>query len=441
MQNAPLFPQRPLPGEDSAGPLSPQGPLKIAVIGWNEVLLAFIDYLSRSGGGLVVSAYDCGEEGWQVIQQAFPLVSQGTADALWPAGQDVDAVVVGPGAVDRQAELSALLRYEMPVLITSDALSDVLAFYELDIARQDLQALLLCEFFERYQPQVDAFTRLLQERKFAKETVGSVVFERVAMHGAKPIVLRRLMEDLDLIRASIGEIAKIHVMGSWNAESAPPSSSTRGDRDVLLDGSQEFAALDVQLQGVEAWQGRWSLRLCHDEENQPSSSLLAVQGRKRLQLYMPEESPWNIEGAEGAEHSLTTHTSQAWSTSRALLSALQSGAAGNPAPVNWPHAIRAAELREAVLKSLAKGKTIDVKRDEGAEASNFKAIMASVGCLMLLALPVFLIMGQIAENALAQMGLAWAAPLFRALPALAAIALGLFLASQFLLRTIPKQQP
>jgi myo-inositol 2-dehydrogenase/D-chiro-inositol 1-dehydrogenase len=43
------------------------------------------------------------------------------------------------------------------------------------------------------------------------------------------------------------------------------------------------------------------------------------------------------------------------------------------------------EVAEAAVRSLRKGRTVDLHYEEVSEAANFKAVMTSLGCLLLLA--------------------------------------------------------
>ena len=51
----------------------------------------------------------------------------------------------------------------------------------------------------------------------------------------------------------------------------------------------------------------------------------------------------------------------------------------------WRSATGSVELSEALLKSLNKGRTIQVKKEQQSESDAFKGMMASVGCGLLIA--------------------------------------------------------
>ena len=105
---------------------------------------------------------------------------------------------------------------------------------------------------------------------------------------------------------------------------------------------------------------------------------------------------------------------------------------GGVAAAAWPDAARAIELAETVPRSLAKGRAIDLHQEEFSELGTFRGTMASLGCgLVLAALLVLLVatlLGGIAREAGWELGERIAG----AWPQVVLAVLGLFLALQVL---------
>ncbi len=72
----------------------------------------------------------------------------------------------------------------------------------------------------------------------------------------------------------------------------------------------------------------------------------------------------------------------------ALLQALADATAGRPIHPDLADATRATEIAEAVVRSLRRGRTVELHYEEISEAGTFKSVMTSLGCLVLLSILV-----------------------------------------------------
>ena len=409
-------------------------PIRIAVFGWSSRIEAALRVAADQGRATVVAAYDCGPAG-EKLREWFPLAHLATGEAPLPSKNEIDAALLGPGASEARVKaIMEFLRGEVPVLATLGAVNNVLDAYELDILRSDQQAFLVCDLVERRHPLARQLASQVSKVKAANpsQDVTHIAIERVMLDAGNEAVLAQLLYDLDLARGIFGEITRLHAMGRQS--------------------EGRFSVLDLQWQGTENVHGRWSLRTCVSKDEQ-RGDLAATLGVVNARLEMSETQPWKLLALGLAPvdsaplelapiKSVTVESapwdSASWSCGEAFVRVLEQSNDGGATEANWPDAIRAAELREAVLKSLAKGKTIELHHEQAEEQSTFKSVMASVGCFLLLAAPVALVVCQLLENFFAQLGLAGVASLFRHAPLIVALVLILFLASQVLLRTIPR---
>jgi hypothetical protein len=101
-------------------------------------------------------------------------------------------------------------------------------------------------------------------------------------------------------------------------------------------------------------------------------------------------------------------------------------------PASWADAARAIELAETVPRSLAKGRAIDLHKEEFSELGTFKGTMASLGCAIvlgaLLLLMLATLVGGVAKEARWGFG-EWIAGLW---PIVVLSVLGIFLTLQLL---------
>ncbi|MFM8890977.1 MAG: hypothetical protein ACKOTB_04995 [Planctomycetia bacterium] len=97
----------------------------------------------------------------------------------------------------------------------------------------------------------------------------------------------------------------------------------------------------------------------------------------------------------------------------------------------WQDAARAVELAETVPRSLAKGRAVDLHQEEFSELGTFRGTMASLGCGLVLAALVVVVLATLVGGIAREAGWAWGERLAGGWPYLVLSVLGLFLALQF----------
>jgi hypothetical protein len=240
---------------------------------------------------------------------------------------------------------------------------------------------------------------------------------------SRDAVLAQLARDADLVRVLAGDPARLSTLADGPPDAAWPT-------------------LAVGLGGAGQLPVRWQVT-----GRARSGLTIALQhAAGTITVGIPDEpdEPWTWRGENDAEERL------AFDRGAASLEVLRSvvgadrSAAETPdddslPPATWADASRAIELAETVPRSLARGRAIDLHREEFSEIGTFKGTMASLGCgivlvgllVMLLAAVAGVVLGQMkgndqqpARDLLRQVVGAW--------PVVLLVLMLLFLAVQFL---------
>ena len=144
------------------------------------------------------------------------------------------------------------------------------------------------------------------------------------------------------------------------------------------DGSN-YANLGVQMAGPGPIVVRWSIG---PADESPGGRLTVVGARGKAILQMPDAAAWQLEvRADGCAQ---TEAYLQWDAAEAALDELRAALEGAPPRVDWCEAARAVELTEAIDRSLARGRTIELHNEEFTDIGTFKGTMTSLGCGLLL---------------------------------------------------------
>jgi myo-inositol 2-dehydrogenase/D-chiro-inositol 1-dehydrogenase len=350
------------------------------------------------------------------------------------AALGIDVVVVAAADATevartaRAEQLTRLVQAGLPLLISHPVLSSMLACYELEMVREETRSVMVPYLPARWNPLVERLIELL--RAVADSPIGTiqqVVFERSAVQRDRASVLAHFARDVDLIRHVCGDIARVGALGS----TADPAA---------------YANLAVQLSGPETLSTRWSIGPVIDAAGARATF---IGERGRLILQMPDEASWQLEihAGDGAPPEMVNfgdwepgaaalqQVSLAMERRAAAEKSLEGQQAGESQSTGaWNDAARDVELAETVDRSLLRGRTIEVHREELSEAGTFKGLMTSLGCGLLL-LTIFLIFAlEVAGKAARAARWQWLAAALRTWPLILLGVLVLFLLLQFLLK-------
>jgi predicted dehydrogenase len=283
-------------------------------------------------------------------------------DALARAG--VDTVIVGGPIEERGESLRRAAAEGLTIICLHPPGADSEAYYQVALSRAETGAVIVPDLPLRLHPGVDSLGRAMRNGELG--AFRGLRLEFPCSDEGTDLARIAFPRTVDVIRALIGEIEALTATGD------PP-------------GQQPDLELVVQLRAAEARRAElriWcaageparltlaaangSLTLEFDPRLQQSSRLIRrtpTDGEEQLDL-----DPWDVHEAIFAV--LTGSCDRRDSTD-------------SPSP-NLHDATRAMELAEATVRSLRRGRTVDLHYEQISEESNFKSVMTSTGCMILI---------------------------------------------------------
>jgi predicted dehydrogenase len=305
----------------------------------------------------------------------------------------VDAVLV---AADQPAQridqLRKLIQVGMPVLVSHPISPSMLDCYELDMIRRDTKSIVVPNLPARWHPAVAEIESLLGDHSETQiespqlGTVDQLIFERYLADRSREAVLRQFARDADLMQLLGGDATTLHALGS-GAPGREPGP---------------YGNLAVQLATRQGVVCRWSVS---PVETEPGGRLTLVGSLGKATLWMPRANPWRLElRSTTTKLPFTSKDFPNWNPAAAAIDTLAAAVEGEQVAPSWSDAARTVELAETIDTSLARGRTIDLHREDFTDIGTFKGTMTSLGCGLLmvgLALTVFV---AVAGGVAAQMG-------------------------------------
>jgi predicted dehydrogenase len=315
--------------------------------------------------------------------------------------QSCDAVLVAAGGwnPDRAEGVRMLVQAGRTLLVAQPAELSMLWAYELDMIRRDTGARIVPALADRLHPFIARLRAVIVAGRAGVASVRgpeSLTLVRGMADRSRDAVLAQLARDADLVRVLAGDPARLSTLADGPPDAAWPT-------------------LAVGLGGAGQLPVRWQVT-----GRARSGLTIALQhAAGTITVGIPDEpdEPWTWRGENDAE----------------------APDDDSLPPATWADASRAIELAETVPRSLARGRAIDLHREEFSEIGTFKGTMASLGCgivlvgllVMLLAAVAGVVLGQMkgndqqpARDLLRQVVGAW--------PVVLLVLMLLFLAVQFL---------
>ncbi|HEV2971976.1 MAG TPA: hypothetical protein VGY55_18530 [Pirellulales bacterium] len=342
--------------------------MKLALLGADDAMLAIARRALEKGLHEIVLLTEQDVTGHEVESIARLRASlPGRAEIAWETllyGHPVDAVLVarGPDQEFRADQLRKLVQAAMPLLVSHPVLDSMLVYYELDMIRRETGCVMLADLPWRWHPAAAQLAALIAEGENSSiGAIGQAVFERSLGRRDKSAVLAQFARDVDLIRATCCDVTKLSALGSAADEGT-------------------YANLGVQMTMPGSLAVRWSVG---PVEESPRGSLTVVGTRGKAILLMPDNAAWRLETRfDGLSE---TEPFQKWDAPAAALEELAAAIEGEPPAADWNDAARSVELAEAIDRSLAKGRSIELHNEEFTDIGTFKGTMTSLGCGLLLA--------------------------------------------------------
>lgn len=292
--------------------------------------------------------------------KAFPKLPGGVDldGALAIAG--VQAVLAGGDATLRAEGLRRAASIGLPVLCLHPPGPNADPYYNVALSRAETGAVVVPDLPARLHPGVASLAKALREGGAGTSKI--LRYEATLGPGEGALVGVGFARVVDLIRAVLGEVEAVNATG----DPAGPAPTER---------------LVVQLRGPKG--RRAEVRL---EAGPPSMARFAVtsaEGSLTLEFDPSFHGPSTLLRRSAAESEVATDLGT-WDPKAALLRSFAAAGQGVDARPNLLDGTRAMEVMEAAERSLRKGRTIDMFYEEMSEAGNFKSVMASTGCAVLL---------------------------------------------------------
>lgn len=372
-----------------------------------DAAIARVAAAAVARGDAVVAGYEVGPP-WS---QPRPIPRLDSWEPLLDS-RTADVVLVGSGGWnDQRAEaVRTLVQAGRPLVLAQPLELSMLWAYELDMIRRDTAAVLVPCLPDRLHPLV---TRLRTTIEAAAAGVGdlgsveSIHLERRLADRSKASVLSWFSRDADVVRALVGDPERLSTLAATGADSAWPS-------------------LAIGLTSASGLPARWQVA----PGDAPKLSIRLQSARGSVVVVAPNDDQpwtWNDEPAAAFDRGLAT----LGALDRALG---RSTAAGDDddamPPAGWSDAARAIELAETVPRSLARGRAIDLHREEYTDLGTFRGTMASLGCGLIMVALVVVIVATLAAGVAREFGWDVVGGIVDSWPTIVLAALGLFLALQ-----------
>ncbi len=356
--------------------------MKFALLGADSDALALALAVARSHEHQLVWAHELGEAE-AAVRAAAPGVQiaeywEGLLD-----GSLADVVIVARAADQemRCEQLRKLAQAQVPLIASHPAVDSMLVYYELDMIRQENHTLLLAYTPDRWHPAWRQLSELVQGDDAPLGTLEQVVIEHAAAARDRWSVLRHFVRDLESARLLCGDLTTVAAMASTGVRSSPEATN--------------YGALSVQMSGPSGVLVRWSVA---PAERRESARFHFICTRGKAALEAPAGEPWRLEVQHDADR--PTQTFDAAEVAVEALARLPDALAGDvPEELDWLFASRTMELADAVEHSIQRGRSVDLHYETPTEHATFKGLMSGVGCFLLLAGLVVLVVATTAVNA------------------------------------------
>ena len=385
--------------------------MKFALLGGGPEVEELLSTLLENGQHQLVAVFDAedrqaredrlGSEDRQAMLHVSPSSVRADSWESLLGGTLADAVLVGDARdQDRRADqLRKFAQASLPMILVHPACEAIVGF-ELDMICQDTKCPMIPYVPGLNEPWLFQLSEAIRSNSLSIGRIQQAVIERNNVTVAKHHLLRLFARDVLTARLLLGRITHLSAIGP-------------------LAESEEFGNLSVQMTTENGAVVRWS--------NQPIDSpssirirLIGEHGGGEL-LQDSDSSTWKFQIPGWDSPEPTSRNTDA----ERLLQAFDDP----QSTVDWDEACRATELAETVVRSLRRGRTIELHHEPHTEKDTFKGLMAAGGCFALLGtLGVFVLLGILEALDLPFMNFS----LWQHWHLVLLAALGIFLSLQFL---------
>jgi predicted dehydrogenase len=404
--------------------------MDIGLLGCDRQILGLLAAAVADGGRLALACDLDAEAFAEVVARGLcdRSISRGDSwESLVDARQSAVVFVGVDGWHEGRADaVRKIVQAGRPVVLSHPADLSMLWAYEIDMIRRDSRAIVVPNLSDRLHPFA-ARLRTLVEAGLAGASpfggIDAIVMDRRPEGFDRETVLRAFSRDADLLRAIAGDPKRLSTLG------ATAQSST-------------FTTLAVELSGPSSLPVRW--QVVRGDQPGARLSLMAERGTVTVEIPDGPADAWTLreQAADGSPPRIET---LAFDRPRAILSLLGRGKTAEKEsampPATWSDAARTIELAETIPRSVAKGRGIDLHQEEFSEIGTFKGTMASLGCGIVLAGLLLLVLATLVGGIACAAGWEFGERLAGAWPWIILSVLVVFLVLQIIPLLIPRQPP
>jgi predicted dehydrogenase len=277
---------------------------------------------------------------------------------------DLDAVVVGGPHELRAEALRRAAADGLAIVALHPPGRDADPYYQVALTPLESGAIVVPDLSLRLHPAFEAIRRAIADGSLGVPR--SVVYE-AAYPAGTDLLGTNVPRVVDAVASLLGEVATVTATGTPGERVVVHLRDARGRSGELR---LEAGAPIIEPARLVAAFGEGTLTWEHDP---------GLDGPSRL-----------VRRASGAEPSATEIA--AWDAKGAILDVLRDAKAGQARPPGLVEGTRAMEIAEAAARSLRRGRTVELHRDEISELGSFKAAMTSIGCgLLVVAVLLFVL--------------------------------------------------
>lgn len=279
-------------------------------------------------------------------------------EALATAG--LDAALVGGPAVGRAEWLRRVAAEGFAVICLHPPGEDSEAYYQVSLSREETGAVIVPDLPARLHPGIEALRQALIASD--GERLKTLRYDAPAKLPSGDLAREAFARAIDVVRSLFGEITAVNASGD-----------PTGDRPT------ESLVVQVQTAGSRRAELRWGT------SNSPSARWTLAGGGTALILELPDDltAPALLTRIEPGGHE-TVSEFALWDPHKLILDALARGRTGQSAHPSLADGTRATEVAEGVVRSLRRGRTVELHYEDISEAGTFKSHMTSLGCLVLI---------------------------------------------------------
>ncbi len=357
--------------------------MKLALLGIDDDALELLRWAVSEGGHELVAAYDIGERAAEV-QAIAPHVRLGESWEALVLGSTAEAVIVGRGGAGladetgiadserRDEQLRKLAQAAVPMLVVCPACEAIVGF-EIEMIVRDTKGVIIPYVRDAEHSAVRSLADIISWGEGSPlGQIEQIALEREQADRSRQAVLTQLARDTTVLRQLIGTIRSVSASGP----------ATNLGRDPLGPRPKEpppLANLSVHFTGDNGLSARWMIGPALAT---PTARITVIGQRGKAVLHMPSGQDWSLEiggdNMTGESFSAQPEVSSVWWK---LSHAISTDEFNDPQA--WLAAARDREAAEAVDRSLARGRTIELFGEQHTEEESFKGVMAMGGCLLL----------------------------------------------------------